>query len=145
MSEDVRFVLFVCIHNSARSQMAEAFVNARCNGKLRAYSAGLDCGTLNRTVVAAMAETGHDISANATKSVNDERIRTRSYDYVVTVCDEASAEACPIYPSSGERLHWSFPDPSSFTGTHDERLARTRTVRDAIEAQVAAWCADVCR
>ena len=139
----MKSVLFVCIHNSARSQMAEAFVNAQCS-VLRAYSAGLERGTLNPIVVAAMAESGHDIAANETKSVADERIRTREYDYVVTVCDEASAEACPIYPSSGERLHWSFPDPSSFTGTEESRLQRTRVVRDAIANRVTAWCTEVC-
>jgi arsenate reductase len=137
-------VLFVCIHNSARSQMAEAFVNARCGDALRAYSAGLERGTLNPTVVAAMREIGFDIAANETKSVADPRIKEREYDYVVTVCDEASAEACPIYPSRGERLHWGFPDPSSFTGTDEEKLHRTRAVRDAIAGRVAAWCVQVC-
>ncbi len=141
----MKSVLFVCIHNSARSQMAEAFVNTRCGNALRAYSAGLERGTLNPTVVAAMAETGHDIAGNMTKSVDDEQIRARTYDYVVTVCDEASAEACPIYPTSGERLHWSFPDPSSFAGTDEERLDRTREVRDAIAGRIDAWCAEVCR
>jgi arsenate reductase len=141
----MKTVLFVCIHNSARSQMAEAFVNARCGRVLQGYSAGLERGTLNPTVVAAMAEIGYDIGRNETKSVADERIRSRKYDYVVTVCDEASAEACPIYPSNGERLHWSFPDPSSFDGSDEERLHRTRAVRDAIAGRIVAWCAEVCR
>lgn len=138
-------VLFVCIHNSARSQMAEAFVNAECAGGLRAYSAGLEPGRLNPVVVETMREIGHDISGNATKSVRDEDVCSREYDYVVTVCDEASAEACPIYPTRGERLHWSFPDPSSFHGDPDEVLPRTREVRDAIAARVRAWCAEACR
>lgn len=137
-------VLFVCIHNSARSQMAEAFVNARCAGKVRAYSAGLERGTINGTVVRAMAEIGYDLSANPTKSVDDPVVREREYDYVVTVCDEASAEACPIYPTTGTRAHWSFPDPSSFSGSAEERLRRTREVRDAIAARIEAWCAEVC-
>jgi arsenate reductase len=140
----MKTVLFVCIHNSARSQMAEAFVNARCSGRLQAYSAGLERGTLNPVVVSAMTEIGYDIASNETKSVVDERIRTREYDYVVTVCDEASAESCPIYPSAGDRLHWSFPDPSTFTGSDVERLDRVRAVRDAIAGQVVAWCAAVC-
>ncbi|MDB5026381.1 MAG: Protein-tyrosine phosphatase, low molecular weight, partial [Candidatus Eremiobacteraeota bacterium] len=72
------------------------------------------------------------------KSVNDSDIRSREYDYVVTVCDEAGAQACPIYPTRGERLHWSFDDPSSFGGTPEERLIRTREVRDAIAARVDA-------
>jgi arsenate reductase len=125
--------------------MAEAFVNAECGGFVRAYSAGLERGSLNRVVVDAMAEIGYDIGTNETKSVADERIRSREYDYVVTVCDEASAAACPIYPSRGERLHWGFPDPSSFEGDYDERLRRTRGIRDAIAARVRAWCAEVCR
>ena len=133
-------VLFVCIHNSARSQMAEAFVNAR-GGPLRAYSAGLEAGTLNPVVVAAMREIGFDIAQHRTKSVADPEIAQRSYDYVVTVCDEASAEACPIYPTRGERLHWSFADPSSFRGDEATRLAQTRVVRDAIRARVDAWLA----
>ena len=140
----VRTVLFVCIHNSARSQMAEAFVNAECAGSLRAYSAGLEPGTLNPNVVAVMRELGHDLSSNGTKSVNDDAVRARTYDYVVTVCDEASAEACPIVPTRGERLHWSFPDPSSFRGERDAVLARTREVRDAIAARVREWCIPTC-
>jgi arsenate reductase len=136
-------VLFVCIHNSARSQIAEAFVNAGQRAGLRAYSAGLEAGTLNPLVVEAMGEVGIDISANRSKSVNDADIRSRDYDYVVTVCDETSAEACPVYPTRGERLHWSFADPSSFTGPYEERLARTREVRDAIRSRVEAWTTSV--
>lgn len=136
-------VLFVCIHNSARSQMAEGFVNASKAGGLRAYSAGLEAGTLNPVVVEVMREVGIDINRNQSKSVNDAEIRSREYDYVVTVCDEASAEACPIYPTQGERLHWSFPDPSSFSGTFEERLVRTRDVRDAIRSRVDAWVASL--
>lgn len=140
----MKSVLFVCIHNSARSQMAEGFINANCGGRLRAYSAGLERGTLNPVVVEAMRELGIDIASNETKSVTEPRIRDREYDYVVTVCDEASAEACPIYPTKGERLHWSFADPSSFTGTEEERLQRTRDVRDAIAERVRTWCAQAC-
>lgn len=139
----MKTALFVCIHNSARSQMAEAFVNAGCGGRVRAYSAGLEAGTLNRDVVAVMRELGHDLSQNTTKSVHDVEVRARDYDYVVTVCDEASAEACPIYPTRGERLHWSFPDPSTFRGEREDVLARIRAVRDDIDARVRAWCADV--
>jgi arsenate reductase len=68
----------------------------------------------------------------------------RSFAYVITVCDEASAERCPIFPGVTTRLHWSFPDPSSFKGTHDERLAGTRKVRDTIKAKIEEWCAEVC-
>ncbi len=105
--QPVKTVLFVCIHNSARSQMAEGFVNTRHGDRLRAYSAGLEVGRLNLTVVEAMREAGIDISANRAKSVDDADVRSREYDFVVTVCDEASAEACPIYPTRGERQHWA--------------------------------------
>lgn len=141
----LKTVLFVCIHNSARSQMAEAFVNARCGGTVRAYSAGLEAGRLNPVVVEAMREIGYDLAGNAAKSVTDPAIAARAYDYVVTVCDEASAEACPVRPARGARLHWGFPDPSSFEGEPAEVLDRTRAVRDAIAGRVLAWCAEVCR
>jgi arsenate reductase len=145
MADDsLKSVLFVCIHNSARSQMAEAFVNASCDGVLQAYSAGLEGGNLNPVVVDAMAEIRLDISQNRTKTVADDDIRSRAYDYVVTVCDEASAEACPIYPSMGKRLHWSFPDPSAFTGTRDEKLDLTRKVRDDIAARIRVFCVEAC-
>ncbi len=140
--DSAQTVLFVCIHNSARSQMAEAFVNARCAGTLRAYSAGLEAGRLNPVVVEAMRELGHDLSGNAAKSCADPAIAAREYDYVVTVCDEASAEACPVHPARGERLHWGFPDPSSFRGEPAEVLERTREVRDAIAERVRRWCDD---
>jgi len=132
-------VLFVCIRNSARSQMAEAFLNAQAGGAIVAYSAGLERGNLNPVVVRAMKELGIDISGSRSKHVDDLDIASRDYDYVVTVCDEARAELCPIYPTQGERLHWSFPDPSSFTGSEEVRLEKTREVRDAIRQRVDEW------
>jgi len=141
----VTSVLFVCIHNSARSQMAEAFVNRQCGDALRAYSAGLQSGSLNPIVVDAMAELGIDISRNHTKTVADEAVRSRAYDYVVTVCDEASAEQCPIVPTNGARLHWSFPDPSALQGTREEKLHETRKIRDDIAARIRIFCVEECR
>ena len=137
-------VLFVCIHNSARSQMAEAFLNKVCGEEFEAKSAGLEPGKLNPIVVEAMQEIGIDISKNPTKAVFDFVKSGQSFAYVITVCDEASAERCPIFPGVTTRLHWSFPDPSSFKGTHEERLAGTRKVRDAIKAKIEDWCAEVC-
>jgi arsenate reductase len=136
---NTRRVLFVCIHNSARSQMAEAFVNARGGNRLRAFSAGLERGTLNPDVVRVMKELGIDISGNRAKRIDDLDIASRDYDYVVTVCDESSAERCPIYPTRGKRLHWSFPDPSSFTGSEEVRLQKIREVRDAIRQRIDRW------
>ncbi len=137
-------VLFVCIHNSARSQMAEAFLNARCPGRFQAESAGLEPGTLNPLVVQVMAERGIDISHNRTKSVFDQLESGADYSHVITVCDDASGERCPVVPGKVERLHWSFPDPSSFQGTPETRLVRTREIRDQIERRIEAWCREVC-
>ena len=137
-------ILFVCIHNSARSQMAEALMNRIGAGRIHAQSAGLEPGKLNSIVVEAMSEEGFDLSRNATKSVADMIASGVRFDYVITVCDEASAERCPIFPGGGARLHWGFPDPSQFTGTHDEKLAAVREVRDAIAQKITAWCAEKC-
>lgn len=137
-------VLFVCIHNSARSQMAEAFLNQFCGDEFRALSAGIEPGKLNPVVVDAMREIGVDISGNETKSVADVLKSGQSFDFVVTVCDETSAERCPVFPGGTTRLHWGFPDPSSFQGPPEERLALTRNVRDAIQAKVRQWCAEMC-
>src|SRR6184192_2298244 len=119
-------VLFICIHNSARSQMAEAFLNEICGEQFEAQSAGLEPGKLNPIVVEAMREIGIDISSKKTKAVFDVFRSGQTFAYVITVCDEASAERCPIFPGVTTRLHWSFPDPSAIRGSHDEKLARTR-------------------
>jgi len=137
-------VLFVCIHNSARSQMAEAFLNRICGEAFEAHSAGLEPGKLNPGVVEAMREIGIDISGNQTKPVSDMIETGPVFSYVITVCDEASAERCPVFPGGAVQLHWSFADPSSFRGTHAEVLSKTREVRDAIKQKVEEWCAEVC-
>jgi arsenate reductase len=135
-------VLFVCIHNSARSQMAEAFLNQTCGDEFEAHSAGIEPGKLNPTVVEVMKEVGIDISGNQTKSVADMLKSSKLFAYVITVCDETSAECCPIFPGVTTRLHWGFPDPSAFQGA--EKLAKTREVRDAIKEKIEQWCAEVC-
>lgn len=137
-------VLFICIHNSARSQMAEAFLNRICGDCFEADSAGLEPGTLNPIVVEAMREIGIDISGNRTKAVLDMLKSGKRFSCVITVCDETSAERCPIFPGVTRRLHWSFPDPSAIQGAHDEKLARTREIRDLIKAKIENWCAEVC-
>lgn len=137
-------ILFVCIHNSARSQMAEAFVNHHCGAQYTAHSAGLEPGRLNPVAVEVMRERGIDISGHATKSVDDLRQTSLTFDYVVTVCDGASAERCPMFPGAGKRLHWGLPDPSALTGDREEKLARTRDIRDQIEAKVKEWCGLAC-
>lgn len=124
--------------------MAEAFLNAACPENFVAQSAGIEPGKLNPIVVQAMQEIGLDISQNKTKGVFDFVKRGDLMHYVITVCDEASAERCPIFPGVTKRLHWGFPDPSAFQGTLEEKLARTREVRDIIKARVDQWCAEIC-
>jgi arsenate reductase len=124
--------------------MAEAFLNQQCAEQFEASSAGIEPGKLNPLVVQAMQEIGIDISGNQTKAVFDMYKSGKNFACVITVCDETSAERCPIFPGVTTRLHWSFPDPSSLQGTRDEQLARTREIRDTIKAKVEQWCAEVC-
>ncbi len=129
-------VLFVCVHNSARSQMAEAYLKQLGNDQFEVESGGLEPGDLNQFVVEVMKEVGIDISNNQTKSVFDFYTQGRKFDFVISVCDAAAAERCPIFPSQTNRLNWSFEDPSSFSGTTDEKLAKTRLIRDRIKAKI---------
>ena len=136
-------VLFVCVENSCRSQMAEAFLRHIGSRRFEAESAGFEPGQLNPFVVAAMKEVGIDISQAKTKSVFDLYKQGRMYQYVVSVCDESNAERCPIFPGMvRSRLHWSFKDPSSFNGSDDERLAFTREVRDEIKQKIEAFVSE---
>jgi arsenate reductase (thioredoxin) len=132
-------VLFICIHNSARSQMAEAFLNLSSDEGFRAESAGLEPGSLNQIVVEVMKEVGIDIANNKTKSVFDFYKDGKRYDYVITVCDEASAERCPIFPSAKKTIHWSFSDPSAVKGSKEEIMGETRIIRDQIKSKVQSW------
>jgi arsenate reductase len=132
-------VLFVCIHNSARSQMAEAWLNHLYGDHFEAHSAGLEAGTLNPLVVAAMKEVGIDISHKKTQTVFSLFSKGELFSCVITVCDEASAEQCPVFPGATTRLHWSFPDPAQLPGTEEEKLAKIRTIRDDIKTAVESW------
>jgi arsenate reductase len=132
-------VLFICIHNSARSQMAEAFLKKIGGDKFEVESAGLEPGKLNPIVVEAMKEIGIDISENKTKSVFDFYRQGKKYNYVFTVCDESKAEVCPIFPGVTKNIHWGFADPSSFIGTKKDKLKQTRIVRDEIQQRVKEW------
>jgi arsenate reductase len=136
---DKQKVLFVCVHNSARSQMAEAFLKQMAGDRFEVESAGLEPGKLNPMAVEVMKEAGIDISQNKTKSVFDFYKQGKQYDYVITVCDESQAKGCPVFPGKGERFHWGFDDPSRFTGSHEEKLAKTRIVRDAIKQKIKEW------
>ncbi len=119
--------------------MAEAFLSYYSGGKFKTYSAGLEPGKLNPYVVKAMAEIGIDISNNRTKSVYEFLEKGISFDYVITVCDEANAERCPVFPGGGQRLHWGFPDPSNLSGNEEEIMEHTRNIRDAIRERVVGW------
>jgi Protein-tyrosine-phosphatase len=129
-------VLFLCVHNSARSQMAEAFLKKHGGDRFQVESAGLEPGSLNPFAVRAMGELGIDISRNATKSVFDLAKSGSSYDIVVTVCSKEAAERCPIFPGRHERLHWPFDDPASFQGSDEEIMEGVRRIRDEIEQAV---------
>ena len=132
-------VLFVCVHNSARSQMAEALLKQAAGDKFEVESAGLEPGKLNPLAVEVMKEIGIDISQNKTKSVFDLYKQGKRYDYVITVCDESQSGRCPVFPGATQRLHWSFADPSGFTGSWEDKLAKTRQARDQIETKIKDW------
>jgi len=123
-------VLFICVHNSARSQMAEAFLKELFPEKFEAFSAGTEPGTLNSYVIRAMKEIGIDISHNTTKSVK--KLIKQRFDYIVTVCDKAK-ETCPFFPGGLNYIHQNFEDPSTFSGTNEEIIEKVCKVRDEIK------------
>jgi arsenate reductase len=140
-SETMR-VLFLCTHNSARSQMAEGLLRARGGPHYTVFSAGTHPRSVNPLAIKAMAELGIDISEAAghyAKGI-DEFADKPPMDLVVTVCDDA-AEECPFFPNARRQQHWGFPDPSAATGTEEERLAVFRQVRDAIAASIDTFLA----
>lgn len=132
----MREILFICEHNSARSQIAEAYLNHFAAGRLHAESAGLEPGTLNPYVVKVLAEEGLDISCNEPQSVFDMYKREKLFDAVITVCSPAVSGKCPTFPGRVLRLNWPFDDPSQFVGSHEEILGKTRVIRDRIKEQV---------
>jgi arsenate reductase len=135
-----RRILFICVHNSARSQMAAALMNEMCGEFFEAASAGLEPGKLNSLAVEALQELGIDISGNKTQRVFDVWKSGQMFQFVVTVCGDAESEGCPIFPGMTTRLHWPFEDPAKFTGTGEERLRKTRTVRDQIRLKIDSFC-----
>ena len=128
-----RRVLFLCTHNSARSQMAEGLLRALGSDHFEAFSAGTEATTVRPQAIRAMAELGIDISGYESKTL--QRYLDQPFDKVITVCDQAN-EACPVFFGARERLHWSFPDPSQATGTEAEQLSVYRMVRDAIRERI---------
>lgn len=123
-------VLFLCTHNSARSQIAEGMMRHLYNSRYDVFSAGTKPAGLNPYVVRAMEEQGIDMSAHSSKSVNE--LNETSFDYIVTVCDNAR-EACPYIPGGSKYLHHSFEDPSKLKGTDEEIMSGVRRIRDEIK------------
>ena len=134
-------VLFVCIHNSARSQMAEAYLNTFGGPEFEVESAGFEPTSINTLVVEVMREDGIDLSAKGTQSVFELFQKGRVFTHVVTVCDDSQESKCPIYPGMTHRLHLPFPDPGHLTGSHEEQLEQTRKIRDSIKASIEEFIA----
>jgi len=129
-------VLVVCVHNSARSQMAEEYLRKYGGDLFEPSSAGIEPGKLNPYVVKALQEEGIDISGKKTQSTQTLYERGDSYDYVITVCSAEAKERCPLYPGTIKRFHWPFDDPSSFTGSEEEKMEGTRKVREQIKQKI---------
>lgn len=132
-------ILFVCVANSARSQLAEEYCRKYGGDRIEAESAGLEPGVINPFVAKVLLEGGIDIRGKKTRSVVDLHREGKLYEYVITVCSRETEARCPVFPGLAERLLWPFPDPAAFTGTEDEILSQTRTLAHEIEAKVKAF------
>ena len=131
-------VLFLCTHNSARSQMAEGLLRRLAGDRFEVASTGTEARGVNPLAARAMAEIGVDLRGHTSKTLD--RLLGERWDYVITVCDNAS-ESCPVFPGPVTRLHWSFDDPSAASGGDEQRLLVFRRVRDEIRARIEAWLA----
>ena len=136
MEEAKPRILVLCTGNSARSQMAEAYLKKFGGGQFLVESAGLEAGTLNPVAVEVMMEEGIDISGKQTHDVFKFFKEGRKYDYVITVCEKSAAELCPVFPGVHQKIMWSFKDPSALTGSYEDKLAVARTIRDQIKNAV---------
>lgn len=136
---DRRRVLFLCTHNSARSQMAEALLRNLAGEKFETFSAGTEQTRVHPLAIRAMQDLGVDMSGHRSKTLDE--YRDREFDFVITVCDRAN-ESCPVFPGRGKRIHWSFDDPSAATGDDEQRLAAFRTIRDDIRDRLIAFAAE---
>ena len=132
-------VLFICVHNSGRSQMAEAFLNALAGDRFQAESAGFNPTRVYPLVIKAMHEAGMDLSKNQTQSVFKLYQQGKLFDYVITVCEESTENQCPMFPGVTRRLNWPFDNPESFEGTHEEKLKQVTRVRDEIRTRIESW------
>jgi len=129
-------IIFICIHNSARSQMAEEYMRKYHGDKFNCYSAGIEQGKLNPIVVEAMRLDGIDISNNKAENVDIYINSGIDFDYIITVCDETNAEKCPIFPGNGKRIHMGFEDPSALNGSCVQNLLSTVLIRKEIEKKI---------
>jgi len=134
-------ILFLCTGNSARSQMAEAFIRKYADDHFEAHSAGLEPKGLNPLTVKVMEEVGIDLSGQTSKSVEVYLGKTL-FQYLVTVCDDADKNCPTVWPGVSTRLHWSFQDPAAVEGTEAEKLAKFREVRDLIDQKIQNWLAE---
>lgn len=134
-------VLFLCTGNSARSQMAEAFLRRYGGERYEPHSAGLEPKGLNPLTVRVMSEVGIDVSGQASKGV-EIYLGKMLFQYLITVCDDADKNCPTVWPGVNKRMHWSFQDPAAVEGTEEERLAKFREVRDLIEKKIKEWLAE---
>ncbi len=133
-------VLFLCTGNSARSQMAEAFLRAQAGDRFDVYSAGLDPKGIHPLTIKVMREKGISLENHTSKSLEEYKGKI-NFDWLITVCDNADKN-CPFFPGIGSRLHWPFEDPATASGSEEEKLAKFRLVRDAIEGKIKEWLAE---
>ncbi len=124
--------------------MAAALLNEMCGEFFEAQSAGLEPGTLNPLAVEALQEIGTDISGNETQSVFDVFKSGQLFAYAITVCSESESKGCPIFAGVTKRLHWAFDDPSQFTGTHEQKIVKTRELLEEIRAKIEEFCEEHC-
>lgn len=136
-----RRILFVCIHNSGRSQMAEAFLNDLGSPEFVAESAGVEPRPINPDVVRVMQEVGHDLSGAQSDNIVDFFREGRLYEQVIYVCERGTEADCPVFPGVRQTLHWPYPDPQDLTGDEAERLEALREIRDRIRERVEEWLA----
>lgn len=129
-------VLFICVHNSARSQIAEEYLKRLGESKFEAESAGFEPGKINPLVLEVMKEDGFDLTKKKTQDAWDLFRAGNFFHFVITVCDREHEERCPIYPKPFAKLYWPFPEPENFTGTHEEKLEQMRNLRDTIKKRV---------
>jgi arsenate reductase len=133
-----RRVLFVCVHNSARSQMAEGLLRAWAGDRFEVHSGGTEASAVRPEAITVMAELGIDLGGHTSKTI--QRFVGQAWDYLIPVCEEA-CEACPYVPGAKTVLRWSFDDPAAASGSEEQRLAVFRRVRDELAAKIREFIA----